>query len=326
MSYRPRGRSAILLFALAQAPGHADAVIAAGAPAIGLLPDTVCTTADKAVDEKGFVRVGGIEQWVRIKGASCANPVIVVVHGGPGNPNTPFADNLFKTWEQAYTVVQWDQRGAGMTFGRNPVTDDEPLVPERLRDDGVEVARYVAKCFGKRQVILMGGSWGSVIGVYMAKSTPEVPSVAVAGAAPPSLLLPEQFSISTIPKGFSEQEFVVKTATTVTRPCVAVSSHDKDIDFLISKELIENLAISGSTVVDLDEQGRLASIYGLRAKLLLKSISAANDLNGCAVASVDGETQYLWADCWPVGRSQFMIQWLVKSLRLPLYLSARCLD
>ncbi|MEO5933988.1 MAG: alpha/beta hydrolase [Duganella sp.] len=79
-----------------------------------------------------------------------------------------------EAWEKDYTVVQWDQRGAGMTFGRNPVTDDEALVPERLRDDGVAVARYAANRFGKRKVILMGGSWGSVIGTYMAKSNPEL--------------------------------------------------------------------------------------------------------------------------------------------------------
>lgn len=143
-------------------------------PPSSLLSETVCTTANKPVDEKGFVRIGGIEQWVRIKGSSCAKPIVVVVHGGPGNPNTPFADNLFQAWEKDFTIVQWDQRGAGMTYGRNPVTDDEPLVLERLRDDGVEVARYVAKRFSRQKVILMGGSWGSVLGVYMAKSNPEM--------------------------------------------------------------------------------------------------------------------------------------------------------
>lgn len=135
---------------------------------------TICTAPDQPVDEKGFVRIGGIEQWVRIKGIRCANPVVVIVHGGPGNPNTPFADNLFKAWEQDFTIVQWDQRGAGMTFGRNPVADDVPLVVEQLRDDGIEVARYAAQRFGKRQVILMGGSWGSVVGTHMAKAHPEL--------------------------------------------------------------------------------------------------------------------------------------------------------
>jgi pimeloyl-ACP methyl ester carboxylesterase len=143
---------AFLLLLLAQVPAHAQA----------------------PVDEKGFVRIGGMEQWVRIKGSSSANPIVVLVHGGPGNPTTPWADKVYKAWEKDFTIVQWDQRGAGMTYGRNPPAEDEPLVVERLRDDGVEVARYAAKRFGKRKVILMGGSWSSVLGVHMAKSNPEM--------------------------------------------------------------------------------------------------------------------------------------------------------
>jgi len=124
------------------------------------------------VDEKGYVRIGGIEQWVRIKGSSCTNPIVLIAHGGPGNPTTPWADNVYKAWEKEFTIVQWDQRGAGMTFARNPMKDEDPLVLEQLRDDGVEVARYAARRFGKQKVILMGGSWSSVLGIHMAKSNP----------------------------------------------------------------------------------------------------------------------------------------------------------
>jgi pimeloyl-ACP methyl ester carboxylesterase len=157
---------AALPLLLAQASAQAQG------SAFGALPDTVCTAAGQSVDEKGFVRIGGMEQWVRIKGSSCANPIVVLVHGGPGNPTTPWADNVYKAWEKDFTIVQWDQRGAGMTYGRNPPAEDEPLVLERLRDDGVEVARYAAMRFGKQKVILMGGSWSSVLGVHMAKSNP----------------------------------------------------------------------------------------------------------------------------------------------------------
>lgn len=163
----PRYRFALaaLPFLLSQSPAQAQAA------GFGPLPDTICT-ANQPVDEKGYLRIGGIEQWVRIKGSSCTNPIVVLVHGGPGNPTTPWADNVYKAWEKDFTIVQWDQRGAGMTFARNPMKDEDPLVLEQLRDDGVEVARYAARRFGKRKVILMGGSWSSVLGVHMAKSNP----------------------------------------------------------------------------------------------------------------------------------------------------------
>ena len=147
---------------------------AAAAATAARLPDTVCRTAGKAVDEKGYLTIGGIEQWVRIKGSSCANPIILMVHGGPGNPTTPWADNVYQPWEKDFTIVQWDQRGSGMTYRRNPLKDDVPLRVEQLRDDGLEMARHAARRFGKRQVILMGGSWSSVIGVHMAKAGPDL--------------------------------------------------------------------------------------------------------------------------------------------------------
>lgn len=134
---------------------------------------TVCTSAGKAVDAKGYMRIGGIDQWVRIKGSNCANPLVLIVHGGPGNPSTPYADQVYKSWEKEFTLVQWDQRGAGKTYARNRPAEDEPLVVERLRDDGIELARETAKLFGKRKVILMGGSWGSMLAVHMVKSWPE---------------------------------------------------------------------------------------------------------------------------------------------------------
>lgn len=167
-----------LALALLQAvlPARAAAADAANAAfaAVRLSPAAACAAPGRPVDDKGFVSVGGIEQWVRIKGDSCANPVVVLVHGGPGNPTTPFADHYYRSWEKDFTIVQWDQRGAGMTYRRNPVTDDVPLRVEQLRDDGIAVARLAAQRFGRRRVILVGGSWSSVLGVHMAKAAPEL--------------------------------------------------------------------------------------------------------------------------------------------------------
>ncbi|WP_426175757.1 alpha/beta fold hydrolase [Massilia sp. TWR1-2-2] len=71
-------------------------------------------------------------------------------------------------------MVQWDQRGAGMTYGRSTPSADSRLSIEQMRDDGVEVARYLAARFGKQKVILWGSSWGSILGVHMAKAHPEL--------------------------------------------------------------------------------------------------------------------------------------------------------
>lgn len=64
-----------------------------------------------AVCEAGFVRLGGIEQWVTVRSHDRSNPPLLLLHGGPGSPYTPFNPWL-RPWEETFTVVQWDQRGA----------------------------------------------------------------------------------------------------------------------------------------------------------------------------------------------------------------------
>jgi pimeloyl-ACP methyl ester carboxylesterase len=126
------------------------------------------------ISEEGFVPIDGIEQWVTIRGANCANPVVLMVHGGPGNPSTPFAENLYGPWEKDFTLVQWDQRGSGKTFAQNPDTATRPLTMALMARDGVEVAAYATHRLGKRQVILFGGSWGSALAINMLKLQPKL--------------------------------------------------------------------------------------------------------------------------------------------------------
>lgn len=135
-------------------------------PAVGA-PARTCDAGAPAVDEQGFVKIGGIEQWLTIKGANCANPVLLFIHGGPGNPMTPYADALYGAWAKDFTLVQWDQRGAGRTFGRNPDLSEARLTLAQMTSDGVEVAQYAAKHLGQEKVIAFGGSWGSALAVHM---------------------------------------------------------------------------------------------------------------------------------------------------------------
>ena len=129
-------------------------------------------TGTAPVNEARFIAIGGIEQWVTIKGASCANPVVLFIHGGPGNPLSPYADAVYGAWEKDFTLVQWDQRGAGKSFTRNPATAEAELSLELMTRDGVELAAYLSRYLGKEKLILLGGSWGSVLGVHMAKARP----------------------------------------------------------------------------------------------------------------------------------------------------------
>lgn len=133
-----------------------------------------CASPTQKVSEEGFVRIGGIEQWVTIHGDSCANPVILFVHGGPGNPLSPYAGAIYGAWEKDFTLVQWDQRGAGKTYGKNKPGEDSTLAIDQMTEDGAAVAAYLAQHLGKRKVVLMASSWGSILGVHMIRARPEL--------------------------------------------------------------------------------------------------------------------------------------------------------
>lgn len=124
-----------------------------------------------SIEEAFYVRVGGIDQWVQIRGEGRANPVLLVVHGGPGVSYVPFS-NIFKEWEKHFTVVQWDQRGAGKTYGRSGKRVE--LSIEQIVRDGIEVVEHLQSRLGQQKLILLGHSWGSIIGLRMADRRPDL--------------------------------------------------------------------------------------------------------------------------------------------------------
>jgi len=127
------------------------------------------------IDEAAFVRLGGIDQWVTIRGSERRNPVLLILHGGPGDAQSALR-NTYAIYERHFTVVQWDQPGAARTFGRNPTVAPEPARVER---DGLELADELRRRLHKRRIVLLGHSWGSHLGIEMVRARPELFSVFV---------------------------------------------------------------------------------------------------------------------------------------------------
>lgn len=127
---------------------------------------------DAQIDQTAFVSLGGLEQWISIRGDDRSNPVLLVVHGGPGEAQWPQAE-VYRPWEKAFVVVQWDQRGAGHTFGRyGRKTPDVTL--DRISKDGVELAEYLCRELGKKRIIILGHSWGSLVATRMVQIRPDL--------------------------------------------------------------------------------------------------------------------------------------------------------
>ncbi len=129
----------------------------------------------KGVDEQTFVTLGGQEQYVLMTGKDVSNPVIVYLHGGPAAPDTmvmyTFADELMDD----YTIVGWDQRGAGRTYYQNEKEDPENSTAsfEQALMDLDELVDYVRAKFGQDKVIIMGHSYGTILGSQYVLAHPE---------------------------------------------------------------------------------------------------------------------------------------------------------
>jgi proline iminopeptidase len=133
----------------------------------------------RAIQEGHYVRIGGVDQWIAIRGQDRANPIILIVHGGPGG--SMIANGYFlRGWEKDFTVVEWDQRGAGRTFARLGAKGSGQLTADGIAKDGIEVVQWVESRLGQPKVILLGHSWGTIVGSQMARLRPDLFSAYVA--------------------------------------------------------------------------------------------------------------------------------------------------
>lgn len=114
------------------------------------------------------VELGGMEQWILIRGKSVENPVLLWLHGGPGAAQMPTARYFNGNLESEFIVVHWDQRGAGKS--NPPDFDDRTMTVDRFIADTVELTSYLQDRFGREKIYLLGHSWGSQIGILAASA------------------------------------------------------------------------------------------------------------------------------------------------------------
>lgn len=125
------------------------------------------------IDESRAVEIGGIKQWISIRGTDPKNPIILFLHGGPGSPMMGESWTFQRPWEDFFTVVQWDQRGSGKTFSLAHRKVDRRMTIARMEADTDDLIEYLRRTYGKRKIFLIGHSWGSILGLRVAEHHPE---------------------------------------------------------------------------------------------------------------------------------------------------------
>lgn len=138
---------------------------------------------DFEISEKGIsiienVAIGGIHQYLLIQSENINNPVLLILHGGPGLPipgtssrsrDYVIATNT-KELVKHYTVVFWDQRGSGKTFNKQEIRDS--LNIDQFVSDANEVVQFLKIKFNKQKIYVAGYSWGTIIGLRLVDENP----------------------------------------------------------------------------------------------------------------------------------------------------------
>jgi pimeloyl-ACP methyl ester carboxylesterase len=124
-----------------------------------------------SIAEVAYRPLGGRDQWVLIRGRSVAEPPLILLHGGPGLSETSWFRSFNASLEDGFTVVYWDQRGAGKSYDRS--IPRSSMTVEQFIADLDDLVEAVRARLGGAKVVIFGHSWGSALGVLYAGRHPD---------------------------------------------------------------------------------------------------------------------------------------------------------
>ncbi len=128
----------------------------------------------EGIDSLEKIRLGGIDQWILIRGWNRENPVVLFLHGGPGAPLFTYARDIGveAKLEQHFVMVYWEQRGTGKSFSRS--IPEGSMTIEQLVSDTYQLSKILKDRFQVPKIILVARSWGSLIGLIVIHRYPEL--------------------------------------------------------------------------------------------------------------------------------------------------------
>ena len=145
-------------------------VLITSCAAVPPLQDAVQNNLPNSIAVLEPVTIGGITQWISIRGNDAAKPVLLFLHGGPGSPELPIVRHADADLEKDFVVVVWDQRGAGKSFSGS--IPKESMTIAQFVSDAHELTAYLKTRFKHEKIFLIGHSWGSLLGMHLVQKYP----------------------------------------------------------------------------------------------------------------------------------------------------------
>jgi len=125
-----------------------------------------------SLSEKIWVNINGVKQGMFIISKAANNPVLLFVHGGPGMPEYWLTERYPTGLENDFTVVWWEQRGAGLSY--SPDIPQETMTYEQFIADTLAVTNYLRNRFHQEKIYLMAHSGGTLFAIQAVARAPEL--------------------------------------------------------------------------------------------------------------------------------------------------------
>jgi len=138
-------------------------------------PDVYCQTENKKnilnrIDSLYDVNINGCQQKILVQSNNTDNPLLLYLHGGPGSSIMMYSHTFSKRLIEHFTLVNWDQRGSALSYHEG--MDTTKISEEQIRNDALELVKYLLKTFHKQKIYLIGHSFGSAIGLQLVADNP----------------------------------------------------------------------------------------------------------------------------------------------------------
>lgn len=142
---------------------------------VAVIEDLCRIVNPEGIQLEEVIRLGAVDQWVSIRGRDRANPVLLVVHGGPATPLTPTMWMYQRGLEEYFTIVNYDQRGAGRSYRlTDPADVADTLTLDRYAADAIELAEHVKALLDVPSMAILGHSWGTAVAVTAVLARPDL--------------------------------------------------------------------------------------------------------------------------------------------------------
>lgn len=124
------------------------------------------------INLSAYWKINESNQFISIFGDDDKLPLLLYIHGGPGDAALPLVYKYNRVLSKHFNVVVWEQRGAGKSY--YSFQNEEHITIQTFINDLHTLVNHLLKKFDQEKLYLLGHSWGSVLGLTFAKEYPHL--------------------------------------------------------------------------------------------------------------------------------------------------------